>query len=402
MSTANFESGGTYDNVYLFLADASGYSTIVSSNPRNLAAHAFDRLQNSVMARVRKLAGEYGCARAALWSWRGDGGIFAIHDEQESTALTVALESARAMLVDDLPLLREELARTSLRGELHLRMAVHKGPIHVSAANDTGAIHSPDINFVAHLEEVTPRDCLSISEEVYQVSGHLSQFFEPVGTYEGQNVYVMMPGGRAGDGKRAWLRTAGLDDRLSMHAYAQRPSQLEKARLVDVAVNDIVDLGTALNTCSGYLVTTERPAVYRDAVLEFLRRGGVYRCVLLNPESKAAGLFSELRQEDLSTKIEGSVMRFRQFKEKHGADANGLHVYHADDFPGMAALCTDLDDDGFVLYSPYFFNTRPDGEHIERGDMPHYLATSDSGKLFTDICRVLQEATIPDRLVRIL
>ncbi|MGC4956754.1 hypothetical protein ACLQ2P_26390 [Actinomadura citrea] len=397
-----FESGGTYDNVYLFLADASGYSSIVSGNPRNLAAHAFDRLQRTVAARVRSLADEHGCARAALWSWRGDGGIFAIHDEQESTALTVALEAARAVLADDLPLLREELAGTWLRGELHLRMAVHKGPIHVSAAEDTGAIHSPDINFVAHLEEVTPRNCLSISEDVHQVAGHFSQLFEPVGTHEGQKVYVMMPDGRAGDGKRAWLRTVGLNDSLPMHAYAQRPSQREKARLVDVAVNDVVDFGTALNTCAGYLVTTERPAVYRGAVLEFLRRGGAYRCVLLNPESEATALFSALRQEDLGTKIKNSVARFHRFKEKYGADTDALHVYQVDDFPGMAALCADLDDDGFILYSSYFFNTRPGKGHIERGDMPHYLVTSDSGELFADISHVLREATAPGRMTRIL
>ncbi|GGT69881.1 hypothetical protein [Actinomadura citrea] len=397
-----FESAGTYDNVYLFLADASGYSSIVSGNPRNLAAHAFDRLQKTVAARVSLLADEHGCARAALWSWRGDGGIFAIHDERESTALTVALEAARAVLTEDLPQLREELAGTGLRGVLHLRMAVHKGPIHVSAVEDTGAIHSPDINFVAHLEEVTPRDCLSISEDVYQVSGHLSQLFEPVGTHEGKKVYVMMSDGRAGDGKRAWLRTAGLNDRLPIHAYAQRPSQREKARLVDVAVSEVVDFGSALNTCAGYLVTTERPAVYRDAVLDFLRRGGVYRCVLLNPESDATALFSALRQEDLDTKIKTSVASFRLFKEKHSAYTDGLHVYQVDYFPGMAALCTDLDDDGFILYSPYFFNTRPGKGHIERGDMPHYLVTSDSGELYADISRVIHEATAPDRLTRIL
>jgi hypothetical protein len=36
---------------------------------------------------------------------------------------------------------------------------------------------------------------------------------------------------------------------------------------------------------------TERPAVYRDAVLAFLRHGGTYRCVLLDPSSEVAALF---------------------------------------------------------------------------------------------------------------
>lgn len=403
MSTKIFEAGRTYDNVYFLFADASGYSTIVNSNPRDRAAHVFDLLRNTIVTRVTKLAAEHRCARTALWSWRGDGGFLVIHDEEESVALDVALAAGRAVLTFDLPYLREELKRSHLRGELHIRLAIHKGPIRCSLENDSGIIHSPDINFAAHLEEATPRDCLSISEDVRRISGHLADLFEPVGAHEGRNVYLMTLGGAAGTGKRAWLRKAGLAGGSRVHAYAKRPSQLEKARLVGIAADDVLDFGTALNTCVGYLLTTERPALYRDAVLDFLRSGGSYRCVLLNPAGEAATLYSALCQEDLAAKIQGSLARFRRFKELHGDHARGLHVYQTDTFPGMAALCIDLHSpDAVILYSPYLFSGQASRLGIERGDMPHYLATIESGATFAQLRDVIGSVVSPDRLTRVL
>ncbi|TDD73288.1 hypothetical protein E1293_31815 [Actinomadura darangshiensis] len=403
MSAGSFEPGCTYDNVYFLFTDASGYSTIVGTNPRDLAAHLFDRLRDAIVARVEKLAAEHRCERAELWSWRGDGGCLVVHDEEESAALQVALRAGMAILTADLPELREELLRSGARGELHLRLAVHKGPIHYTPDGDTGAIHSPDINFAAHLEEVTPRDCLTISEDVHRVAGRLADQFEPGGTYEGKTVHLMSPDGEYGHGRRAWLRTAGLAGGLRLHAYAQRPSQPEKARLVDIAVDEVLDFGTALNTCAGYLVTTERPAHYRDAVLALLSRGGVYRCVLLDPDCEATALYSRLRHEDLAAKIRRSLDRFRAFKNRHGSAANGLQVHQTDEFPGIAALCADLRSrDPVVLYSPYMFTARPDGVRVERADMPHYLVTSEAGPLFTQLVQVIGDASAPKRTTRVL
>jgi class 3 adenylate cyclase len=403
VSREAFRTGSTYDNVYFLFLDASGYSSIVRLNPRDRAAHAFDRLRDRVVARVTKLAEEHGCARAVLWSWRGDGGFLVIHDDNESIARDIALKAARYVLTVDLPELREELRPAELRGELHIRMAVHKGPIRYAVENDTGAIHSPDINFAAHLEEVTPRDCLAISEAVHQVAGDFAELFEPVGVFEGENIYLMRPCDGTSDGRRAWLRTAGLARRVPVQGYAQRPSQREKARLIDAATSEIVDLGTALNTCAGYLVTTERPAIFRDAVLEFFRRGGIYRCVLLDPASEAVQIYSRLRREDLSVKIKGSLAKFARFKERFGAAADGLHVYQTDEFPGMAALCVDLrSPQALVLYSPYLLGARTATPVVERADMPHYLAGSDSGPLFTTLTEVIGNAINDDVVHRVL
>lgn len=109
-----------------------------------------------------------------------------------------------------------------------------------------------------------------------------------MGLHEGKEIYLRLLKGSPDDTAKAWLMARGLWSAVPVHAYHERPSQHEKARLVNAASSEIIDLGTALGTCSNYLVTTERPAWYRDAVISFLERGGVYRCVLMNPSSEVA------------------------------------------------------------------------------------------------------------------
>lgn len=398
-----FSPGHTYDNVYLLVVDASGYSSIVRHNPLDRAAHAFDLLRVRTVARVEETAAAHGCARAGLWSWRGDGGILAVHDESESVARDVALTAAREVLLVDLPAVREELSHTELSGELRLRVAVHKGTIRYAEDGQTGAIHSPVINLAAHLEELTPPDCLAVSEAVYQVAGPHAEHFELVGDHESSNVYLMTPTGSAHDARRAWLAKAGLSGSAAVFAQPQRPSQLEKLRLVRAARTEIIDSGTALRTSSGYLTTAERPAHYRDAVLEFLSRGGTYRCVLLDPECDATATLSEYRGENLPDKIRNSIVAFGRFKERHGPVTENLHVCQTRAFPGFAAIVVDLNSaDPMILYSPYLMSMKIPGVHVEHGDSPHYLATKSSDRLLSDLVALLQVVVAPAALERVL
>ncbi|WP_131738715.1 adenylate/guanylate cyclase domain-containing protein [Actinomadura roseirufa] len=398
-----FRPGLTYDNVYILFLDAAGYSSIVRDNPRDRAAHAFDLLRGRVVARTAELSARLRCGRTALWSWRGDGGCLVFHDDDESTARDCALGVAHSIMAVDLPALRAELAPAGLHGTLRLRAAVHKGPIRYAAGHDTGAIHSPDLNFAAHLERAAPADCLMISEAVHRVCGDFAGLFTPAGTYESHRVYVMGPGGSAAEGLRSWLGGRGLAGGAPVHAYAQRPAQAEKARLVDAAAETVLDLGTALHTCARYLVTTERPARYRDAVLSFLRRGGVYDCVLLDPASETTALWSQLRREDLATKIKNSLAMFARFKERHGADAGGLRVHQTPAFPGLAALGVDLHAPGaLLLYSPCLQHAAVGVHQLERADMPHYLTTPASGQVFTGLLDLITGPGCEDARTRVL
>jgi class 3 adenylate cyclase len=403
VSEDTFQPGHTYDNVYLIVIDASGYSSIVRRNPLDRAAHAFDQLRERAVTRVHKVAGRRRCPRAELWTWRGDGGILAVHDEHESVARDVALTAARDILQVDLPHLRDRLRRTELRGELHLRIAVHKGTIRYTADGQTGTIHSPVINLAAHLEELTPPDCLAISEAVHQVAGPHAEAYEPVGDYEGSHVYLMAPSGSAQDARRAWLTKVGLTASTPVFAQPQRPSQAEKVRLVRAARTDIVDFGTALHTSSGYLTTAERPARYRDAVLDFLTRGGTYRAVLLDPSCEAAATLSQYRDENLPDKIRSSITAFGRFKQRHGSVTDQFHVYQSRAFPGFAAIAVDVHSaDAMILYSPYFMRMKFPDIHIEHADSPHYLATTSAGPLLIQLAALLAATLNANNLERVL
>jgi class 3 adenylate cyclase len=401
MADDTFRPGETYDNVYLIVVDASGYSSIVRRNPLDRAAHAFDQLRERAVARVHRTSSKLHCARTALWSWRGDGGMLAVHDENESVARDVALTAARDILRVDLRQVRESLRRTELRGELRLRVAVHKGTIRYSADGQTGAIHSPVINLAAHLEELTPPDCLSISEAVFEVAGRHADAFELVGDHESSNVYLTTPTGDPRDARRAWLTKVGLTGSTPVFAQPQRPSQVEKSRLIQAARADVIDLGTALRTCARALTTTERPARYRDSVLEFLSRGGTYRCVLLDPTCEATATLSRYRNENLPEKIRASIVLFAQFKDRHGSVTDGLHVYQSQIFPGFAAITVDLTAaEAVILYSPYLMNTVD--LQVEHGDTPHYLSTITSGRLHQDLVALLTSTLDSATLERVL
>ena len=400
---ATFRPGHTYENVYLVVVDAAGYSTFVRFNPRDQAARAFDLLRERIVARLDTAAAEHRCARTDLWSWQGDGGIFTVHDDDESAARDVALSTVGDVLRLDVPQVRAELTRIGMLGQLRLRLAVHKGTIRFSADGRTGAVHSPEVNFAAHLEEATPPDCIAISEDVYETAGPHGSAFTPVGLFEDRPIYLATPSGSPHDARRAWLSTTGLTGSRPVFTYPQRPSQAEKARLVAAARHDIIDLGTALHTSARYLTTTERPAHYRDAVLHFLAQGGTYRAILLDPTCDTTAVLSDYRQEDLPTKIRTSITDFAHFKHRHSPTTDNLHLYQSQAFPGFAATAIDLDSpDPLILYSPYLMAMKALNIQVDHGDSPHYLATTSSEPIINGLASLLESATSSNSLERIL
>jgi hypothetical protein len=196
------------------------------------------------------------------------------------------------------------------------------------------------------------------------------------------------------DAVRPWLARHGLAGGTRVHAYPQRPSQAEKARLVAAAQDEILELGVALNTCANYLVTRERPASYRDAVTAFLARGGRYRCVVTTPDSAAAVEAGHVRQEDIPAKVKDSLAKLHRYKSglpRPAADR--LEVYGLPTYPGLAAFAVDPDDtDALVLYSPYVTAVGPDLPRRELADMAHYLVGRADGPMFDLIVQQLRQA----------
>ncbi len=150
-----FEAGRTYENVYLLVVDAAGYSNAVRDHPRDRVAGAFDLLRTRTATGISDLAAANGCARAELWSWQGDGGIFALHDDNESVALDTALLAGRRLVRDDLHHLREHFAQMAVHSGLHVRVALHKDTIRYRG--DSSALHTLGINFVSRAFRIVPR-----------------------------------------------------------------------------------------------------------------------------------------------------------------------------------------------------------------------------------------------------
>lgn len=398
-----FADGQAYENVYLMSADAAGHSNIVARNPRDRVTRAFDLLEERVRYRVRTVAESHGCGYATLWHWRGDGGLIAFYDGRESTARDTALDVAKTLVTLDLSTLVREFEHLGVEGELHVRVGVHKGTITSRGEGADGAIRSPDINFATHLEAAAPSDTVAISGEVYRTAGaSYSANYHLVGELERHEVYLATPSGSDLDAARAWTRAHGIEPHSQIFGLPQRPSQLAKIRLVDTAERDIVEIGTALHTSSDYLVTTQRPDYYRQATLRYLRRGGVYRCYLLDPDSDDARRVAAERGENLVEKVTASLRAFEQFRRTLGEDADSLRVYQIPRYPGMTILGFDLAaPTGQILYSHYLPTFDPDTK-VERSDMPHYLVSRDAAAVFGLIKSVADEITGASGVRRVL
>lgn len=303
-----FKEGAGLINVYFLKVDASGHSAMVRQNPHDKVNTLFDLVEDSIYGQVQAKKKLYGCEYADFWGWQGDGGLCVIYDAEESKANSTALESAISIIGYGLPSLREDLSKQQIQGSLHLRVAIHKGAFRYKEAH--GSIHSRELNFVAHLEEVAPRDTIVISRDVFEASTpQLKQSFKKLDfPFEGEEIYLY--------GKHfspltvfQWISSIPIQGSFRMNTLTQRPSQLDKAMMIRHASREVVDCGTALNTCSNYLVTKEKPGAYRQQVMELLGRRVDYVCLVLNPDADITKVYEKARGEELVRKISLSIDR---------------------------------------------------------------------------------------------
>jgi hypothetical protein len=402
--TVAFEAGKTYADVFLLFIDTAGHSTIVRENPRDRAKRAFDLVQTRIADRLNQTASRNRCGDAELWNWQGDGGLFVIHDVNESVSAQTALETALAVLRVDLPHLQDEFVEQDLAGELHLRLSLHKGVLVYPGADAQGSIHSADLNFAAHLEQAVPADHLGISAEVFTVASKYKGAFVDVGTFEGRQIYLHSPVYAERATQLSWLTSHGLGSEMTrVTSLHERPSAYDKGRLIRAASTEVFDLGTALNTCSNYLVTTERPAAYRDAVVDLLQRGGYFRCYQLSVDSPAMSEISRKFGEDTVQLTKTSLDRFRLFKERHPDICERFEVYAMAEYPGFAALGMDMSDApyGCVLLSPYVAACPADAG-VQRGDLPHFLISRANKKLFEQVSSAINSFRSEGNTTRIL
>jgi hypothetical protein len=285
-----------------------------------------------------------------------------------------------------------------------LRLSLHKGVLAYPGAGAHGSIHSADLNFGAHLEAAVPSDHLGISEDVFAVASKYRGAFVNVGTFETHQVYLHSPVYVERVTQLAWLVNHGLGSEMTrVTSLHQRPSAHDKGRLIRAASTEVFDMGTALNTCSNYLVTTERPAAYRDAVVDLLQRGGYFRCYQLSVDSPMMAEISRKFGEDTVQLTKNSLERFHLFKERHSEICERFEVYAMSEYPGFAALGIDMSDApyGCVLLSPYL-GSRPTDLGVQRGDLPHFLVSRANQKLFEQTAAAINSFRDEANAARIL
>ena len=123
----------------------------------------FDKISN----RLNRVVLNNKCEIAVIWSWLGDGGMIAMYDSSEKTVVTSSIKLVQDILKLDLPSLQSEFANDGINGELHIRIALHKGTIKYTDEGQQGFIHSTDINWGAHLAKSHPhRFCVYIQRYI--------------------------------------------------------------------------------------------------------------------------------------------------------------------------------------------------------------------------------------------
>lgn len=384
MEKRGFLKNQIYENVYLVFIDASGHSSVVRSNPRDVSTQAFDLVFDKISNRLDRVVSKNRCEIAVVWSWLGDGGMIAVHDASEKTAVTTSLDLVQEILKLDLPSLQSEFINEEINGELHIRIAVHKGTIKYTDEGQQGFIHSIDINWGAHLEKATPKDSVSISKVIYDIlPNDKKREFVPVGSFEERDVFVYSPYCDMGQVALRWRGSQGFSNMELVQCYRERISQKDKTELIDAAKDTVIDFGTTLNTCSGYLFSTERPVPYRDAVCRLLERGGSFICCMLSPDSEGSKQLVQLRKENTDEKLKTSMSRFETFKTKNPTLTSRFKVYQFHDNPNLAAMLIDPDsEDALCLYSPYLNVLPQNGSGTGRADMPHYLVSKKRHQMY--------------------
>jgi len=258
MSELLFKNGVDYNRVYFFRVDASGHSTIVENNPDDLVNKSFDLLEQAVYSAIDENCKIYGCEYARFWGWQGDGGLCVFYDHNESTTVQTAIHSAISILEDKLKELRNHFAKLKLKGQINLRISVHKGAFTYKGDEHHGSIHSKELNFVCHLESQTPKNCLTISEDVLLCcNNEMKKIFQPLDfEFEGKKVYVFSST-YSNNFHFEWIGNVNFHDSFKATVLSQRLSEQEKTKILSHAQSEVIDVGTTHRTCSYYLRSTQ-------------------------------------------------------------------------------------------------------------------------------------------------
>lgn len=158
--------------------DVVGHSALSRKEPSGQVEKTLDAFEKYVETKVKRRNGQ-------IWMWQGDGGLCAFYCDRDLLARSAVCSAIE--ILQNLDSFNRD--HCLLSKGLSIRLAVHLGTAKFREAK--GGIHSEAINFVAHLEERSSPNRISISEEVYKELVHaLRAEFCVTGKFEEKQVYM--------------------------------------------------------------------------------------------------------------------------------------------------------------------------------------------------------------------
>jgi len=283
-------------------ADVAGHSRISRSNPSSTVEDVLESLETHVDTICSRYDGR-------IWNWAGDGGLIAFYDGAR-TQKVVAAVSAAMELLQSLSEFNRKHPLEVASDQIQLRVAVHYGSAHYRT--NTGRIHSPAINFVAHLEhDRTHIDSVSVSEDVYrELPVSLRERFVSGGTFENIPIYTSDLIKQAGfpqgagkwkeitDGLQLLVKELSVPDGAVMIAFYRSGAAIAGMLAPNLGVKTVIVLGREhihddfdrFVTLRDVVMTEKRTVIFvslgidsADAVvrkLAFFERNGVSKVVI--------------------------------------------------------------------------------------------------------------------------
>jgi len=362
------EPGRDYNNVYFMVVDAKEHSKIVRYNDADKVDKAFDEFETMVHNAVERGKTETRCEIAQSWGWQGDGGLYVFYDQEESIARKATLQSAKEILAE-IPALNNRLSRMKISGEIHVRIAIHKGNIRYK--EKTGSIHSKELNLASHVQKLVPYDTIAISKDVYDISGETqNEFVEAEGEFEGMKFYLYSSRPKK-DILEEWRRnlplTSGnviqlesdvpIEELGLVGAFSQRALTYEYVSRIREAKNHIWVMGIGL----GGFQSNHRANILVQKALE----GVDIRLLVVDPDiqiklgdepfslpswcdfSMDAGNYN---QNSLYSAIKMVNNINRQIQQDNSAQKQLVKIKYYKVIPSFAMLRVD----SIIYFSPYF------------------------------------------------
>lgn len=161
-----------------------------------------------------------------------------------------------------------------------------------------------------------------------------------------------------------------LPERLRVYGSGRLPTA-DKLRFMSYATQEVIEFGTGLITFVGYFDSLG-PSQWRNPVVEMLQRGVDIRCFVLDPESRAAEVYFELRGEDVYRDRTVAVLsQLLDIRDELNAesDSGQVSVLAYDSFPAQYTLAVDLGHERSAMqFSPYL-------PGLKRAECPVYEAS---------------------------